>query len=367
MLVSVWIIAVAIALRQVDRWWFSPARGVGRSQPLGSLQAVMALQRSRANNRTPVLLLVGHWLEIVGWWVVAADVGPVGWIIAALAVAVKFRHLQEVSHFAVHGVLTRNGSVGNMLTELAVHVPLGFAAVPVRREKHIRQHHPNATIAGVDPNLAELYRAGMHSGCSSLRFSLVVIYPLTPVGLADTCRSLASNVRPRGVSWWRLLAFVAIPIAAATLLGWPVAVFGVLLPRLLIYPQLAWMSLLVEHRWFDAEPAGGRPAAVEAARCLRLYPRNPVLALLARGTWLPYGDLFHYAHSVHPAVRWNYLPTLERVIGTPIYTPEALLIGCSAVVAHHYRALTAAEDVHPSEKLVDQTLLQKQPNSACLP
>lgn len=337
------MIAAGIALRQVDRWWFSPARGHRGRQPLGSRQAVMALQRSRANNRTPVLLLAGHWLEVVGWCEVAARAGPVGWIIAALAVAVKFRHLQEVSHYAVHGVLTRNGTVGTALVELTVHAPLGFAPVPVRREKHVRQHHPNATIAGVDPNLAELHRAGLHPGCGPLRFSLAMIYPLTPAGLTDTCRSLAGNVRQSGASWWRLWAFAAIPLTAATLRGWPVALFGVLVPRLLFYPQLAWMSLLVEHRWFDAEPSAGSRVAIEAARCLRLYPRNPILALLARGTWLPYGDLFHYAHSVHPVVRWNYLPALERSIGLPAYTPQALLFGSSALVRHHHRTLAAAE------------------------
>ncbi|MDJ0347564.1 hypothetical protein QMK19_40985 [Streptomyces sp. H10-C2] len=111
-------------------------------------------------------------------------------------------------------------------------------------------------------------------------------------------------------------------------------------PRLLLYPQLAWVSLLVEHRWFDAEPVTGPLAVVEAARCLRLYPRNHLLALIARGTWLPYGDLFHYAHSAHPAVRWNYLPTLDRALGAPHFTPTGLLLGPGSVARRHLAALT---------------------------
>ena len=330
-----------------------------RGEVLGSLRAVMEVQRSRANNRTPALLLIGHWLEIFGWCEVAAHGGPVGWVIAALAVAVKFRHLQEVSHFAVHGVLTRSGALGNVLTELTVHAPMGFVPVPVRREKHVRQHHPNATIAGIDPNLLDLRRAGLRPGCVLLRFSLAVVYPMTPTGLTDTCVSLAKNVRPTAASWWRIWIFVAVPLAAGVLLGWPAAVFGILVPRLILYPQLSWMSLFVEHRWFDAEPVTGSPAAVEAARCLRLYGSNPALALLARWTWLPYGDLFHYAHSVHPAVRWNYLPSVERIIGVPAYTPRALLIGASAVARHHYRALEAAEIIPPSEMLADRMALHR--------
>jgi fatty acid desaturase len=347
MLIPLAIIAAGIALRQVDRWWFSPTRG---RQFLGSLQAVMALQRSRANNLTPALLLAGHWLELVGWWQLATHTGPIGWGIAVLAASVKFRHLQEVSHFAIHGVLTRSSRTGTALTEMTVHAPLGFVPVPVRHEKHVRQHHPNATVAGADPNLAELHRAGLHPGTYSVRFALAMAFPLTLGGLADTCRGLADNLSPRGASWWRLCLFTAIPLTVGILLGWPTAVFGFLVPRLLLYPQLAWMSLLVEHRWFDAEPATGRPTVVEAARCLRLYPSNRILALLARGTWLPYGDLFHYAHSVHPAVRWNYLPSLERSIGTPAYTPRALLIGRSAVIPRHHRALAAA---HSSGRTAD--------------
>ncbi|MFG2678369.1 hypothetical protein [Streptomyces sp. NPDC048392] len=132
---------------------------------------------------------------------------------------------------------------------------------------------------------------------------------------------------------------VVAALAAATVFGWEAAVFVFALPRLLLYPQLAWMSLLVEHRWFDPEPVTGPPAAVEAGRCLRLYPHNTVLALLARGTWLPYGDLYHFAHSAHPAVRWNYLPALERSLGGPAYRPRALLLGESAVLRRHRRAL----------------------------
>ncbi|WP_246096002.1 hypothetical protein [Streptomyces botrytidirepellens] len=61
--------------------------------------------------------------------------------------------------------------------------------------------------------------------------------------------------------------------------------------------------LVLGARWFDPEPRTGSPAWVEAGRCLRLYPNNRLLARLAAATWLPYGDLHHYAHSAHPSVR----------------------------------------------------------------
>ncbi|MGW4983927.1 fatty acid desaturase [Streptomyces mirabilis] len=335
------IIAAGIAVRQTDRWWYSPGRGRGRRR-LATLRDVRTLQRERANNITPVLLLVGHWLEWAGWCLVAAHGGPIGWIAAAVAGAIKMRHLQEVSHFAVHGVLTRTGRTSTVLAEAGVHIPLGFVPVPVRRQRHVREHHPNATIAGADPNLQELHDAGLRTGITRVRFALALVFPLTPTGAAMTVRGIAGNLRTSNTRWWRLAVLITLPAAVTLLLGWQAALFAFVLPRLLLYPQLSWMSLLVEHRWWDAEPVSGPPAVVEAARCLRLYPHNPVLALLARGTWLPYGDLYHYVHSAHPAVRWNYLPALERgIVGTPAYTPSGVLLGAGAVARRHLRALAS--------------------------
>ncbi|GGV77362.1 hypothetical protein GCM10010294_45000 [Streptomyces griseoloalbus] len=332
-------IAVGIALRQVDRWWFSPARG--RHTP-DSLRAVMTLQRERLNDVTPVFLLLGQWLQLAGWCAVAVHGGPWGCTAAALAGAVTFRHLQETSHFAVHGVLVRSGRLNTLLAEAAVHVPLGFVPVSVRRRRHVREHHPNATLAGVDPNLAELHAAGLRPGASSVDHLLGMVYPLTPTGAYGTLRGLTALWREPGGGKLRAVGPLVVTAASAVLFGWEAAVFAFLLPRLLLYPQLAWMSLLVEHRWFDPEHVTGPPVAVEAGRCLRLYPRNALLALLARGTWLPYGDLYHFAHSAHPAVRWNYLPALERSLHGPTYRPHALLLGDSAVLRRHRTALASA-------------------------
>ncbi|MEV3853178.1 fatty acid desaturase [Streptomyces sp. NPDC050095] len=334
------LIILGIAVRQIDRWWLSPRRG--RHKP-ATLRDVMALQRRRVNDVTPVLLLTGHWMEIVGWCFVAGRYGPWAWALAAAASAVKMRHLQEVSHFAVHGVLTRHARLSTFLAEAAVHLPLGFVPVPVRRQRHVREHHPNATLTGADPNLADLHHAGLHPGIGRVQFLRAVIYPLTPQGFTDTIHNIAANIRTSQSSRWRLAALIGVPLVMSWTFGWQVALFTFVLPRLLLYPQLAWMSLLVEHRWFDSEPMTGPPAVVEAARCLRLYPNTPALALFARGTWLPYGDLFHYAHSAHPSVRWNYLPALERILGTPPYAPQALLLGSDSVLRHHRQALTKQE------------------------
>ncbi|MFE7129966.1 fatty acid desaturase [Streptomyces sp. NPDC057638] len=340
MAICLGVIAAGIALRQVDRWWFSPRR-----RPVATLRDIRALQRERANDVTPAVLLLGHWVEWAGWCLVAAQAGPVGWVAGAVAGAVTMRRLQEVSHFAAHGVLTRTRRAGTVLAEAAVHLPLGFVPVAVRRRRHVREHHPNATVPGTDPNLRELHAAGLCAGVGGRRFVGALVFPLTLGGVLATVGGIGDNLRHGRARWGRLAALAAVPVVVAVFLGWQAALFAVVLPRLLLYPQLAWMSLLVEHRWWDAERVTGPPGVVEAGRCLRLYPRHPALALLARSTWLPYGDLYHYAHSAHPAVRWNYLPALERgAVGVPAYTPDALLLGDDSVARRHLRALTAAPE-----------------------
>jgi fatty acid desaturase len=341
MLVYLTVVAAGIGIRQVDRLRF-------RARPdewPRSLAAVLALQRARMNDITPALLLAGEWIEWAGWLGIASRGGPAGWALACGAVAVKMRHLQEISHFAVHGVLTRSTSFGDALAEGVSAAPLGLPPISIRRQRHVRQHHPNATSAVLDPNLADLARAGLRPGAARTRFVLGCMFPLTPAGFTDTLQSIVANMRSGHK--WRIALFAALPASTVLAFGWPAAVFGVVVPRLLLYPQLAWLSLLVEHRWFDAEPRDGPAAVVEAGRCIRLYPGSRYRSGIARITWLPYGDLFHYAHSVHPAVRWNHLPALERIIGLPDYTPSGLFGRRTAVLAHHYRAVEDTKAAAP--------------------
>jgi fatty acid desaturase len=334
-MIDVFLVLLGIAIRQVDRWWY------GRGTRPGSVRAVFARQRLRRNNITPVLLMGGHWLEIAGWLLLAARPGVLPVLVTTAALGVKFRHLQEVSHFGVHGCLARGRRLGDLLTEFAAQGPLALVTVAERRTSHVREHHPNATVRGIDPNLAELTRAGVHPGCTRRRFVSGLLYPSTPRGLWRTVRGVAHN------ALGRRLPIVAVVVAGTVLLGGLGGLAALTVARLWLYPQLAWVSLIVEHRWWGAEPVRGRPLVVEASRCVRIYRRSPLLALLMRTTVLPYGDLYHFAHSVYPTIRWNYLPAVERLIGLPHWTPPAVLFGQSAVVATLYRDTRATKALEP--------------------
>ncbi|MFI1308602.1 dihydrouridine synthase [Streptomyces albidoflavus] len=339
MLLALATIAAGVALRQVDRWHFA------RGRPLKADAAhLIALQRSRSNNVTPTLLLAGQWLQIAGWWMLAAH-GPLFAVAAAVGVAVHFRHLQEISHFAVHGVLARGMRSNMVLAEVFAHHPLALGPLRTRRRRHVRDHHPNATTTE-DPNLDDLRNAGLRAGTTGLAFARTFVHPLTMRGLRTTVHGLAACLHP-GI-WHRSAAVLTVAASAYLAGGWAALVCGLVIPRLLLYPQLAWMSLLVEHTWFDPIHRTGTTAWVEAGRCLRLYPRNRLLAMIASITWLPYGDLHHYAHSAHPSVRWNYLPALEAHLAPPHFAPAGLLFGTATVAGRHHRALNAPAPVADS-------------------
>ncbi|MFC5148910.1 dihydrouridine synthase [Streptomyces aureoversilis] len=328
------LLITGTALRQVDRAYFALRRP--RTAPAAEL---IAHQRRRANNTTPLLLLAGQWVHIAGWWLLAAQ-GPLAATIAAVAVAIHFRHLQEISHAAVHGILARTPRANLLLAEVFAHYPLGLAPVPVRRLRHVRDHHPNAAIPGTDPNLAELHTAGLRPGLTRAAFAAALVYPLTPRGIRTTTTTITAVMRRFP---GRAAAAIALAGTAYLVGGTAGLLWGLLVPRLLLYPQLAHLSLIVEHTWFDPQVRTGSPAWVEAGRCLRLYPRNRALAALTAATWLPYGDLRHYAHSAHSGLRWNYLPALERHLAPPHFTPDGLLLGTSSVARRHFDALTPAQ------------------------
>lgn len=341
MLLALSLITAGVLLRQADRARFR----AGRPRAASAAQLI-ALQRARANNWTPAVLMAGHWMQIAGYWVLAAH-GPLGALVAAAGVAVQLRHLQEISHHAVHGVLARTRRANDVLAALGAHYPLGLVSVAVRRRRHVRDHHPAATLAS-DPNLAELAEAGLRPGVGRSRFATAMIFPLTARGITATVSGLGANLRPQPGRYGAAPAVALVLAAAYSVGGWAAVLAGVLVPRLLLYPLLAWFSLIAEHTWFDPDRRAGTPAEVEAGRCLRLYPNNRALAMLAGVTWLPYGDLHHYAHSAHPGLRWSYLPALERHLPQPHFTPPALLAGQASVVQRHWSALAATPGpAHP--------------------
>ena len=324
--VAVGVILLSIGVRQVDRWWFGAGLPDGGPR---SAAETLRTQRTRANDTTPSLLVLSVWLEIAAW----TSLARVWWagVAVAFVVGVKFRHLQEITHFAAHGVLARSRRANDLLADIFFQMPLGLPPAADRRRTHVREHHPNATDVRHDPNMEALRRAGLAPGLERKHFVLAVLFPLMPAGLALTASDYVRNGLRGGPR--RCLAALALPAAMTLVAGVDGLLWGFLVARFVVYPSLAWLSLLVEHLWFRTTPLTGVARLDESVRCLRLYPDRPLLRAWARATWLPYGDAFHYVHSLHPAVRWNYLPALDRETPDDVATFAAVFVGRRSVIS----------------------------------
>lgn len=130
------------------------------------------------------------------------------------------RHIAEIHasgrnswHFAVHGVLARTSRANHALAETFVHHPMALGPARIPRIRHVREHHPNATVTGVDPNLAELEQAGLRPGIRTGRLVLALPHPLTVAGMRTTVRTLRDNLLDHGAAS-RVGAVVALPVTA---------------------------------------------------------------------------------------------------------------------------------------------------------
>ncbi|MFJ9752588.1 hypothetical protein [Streptomyces chartreusis] len=222
-----------------------------------------------------------------------------------------------------------------MLAEVFAHHPLLLGPVPVRRRRRVRDHHPNATGT---PNLAELHQAGLRPGTTRPRFAAALVHPLTPLGTRATTAGIAADLRgPSGIAprlrppWPRPRTCSAAgpPWCAAS------SCRGCCSTRSSPGPPCWWSTL------------GSIPSTAPEPRP-RSKPADAYACTHATAPWLPYGDLHHYAHSAHPAVRWNYLPALDRYLATPHFTPDALLVGPGSVARRHLEALIAGPVAAPT-------------------
>lgn len=188
------------------------------------------------------------------------------WLLAAhgllpAAVAVQFRHLQETSHFAVHGVLARTARANQLLAEVLTHHPLGLGPVTSRRRRHVRDHRPQPRRTPPGRSAPRHHRPPVRGRADPPPHrTRHPHHRREPHRAAAGPRCVAPLRRPRHRRLCRLPG------------RWPACPpGGFLIPRLLLYPQLAWMSLLAEHTWFDPDHRTGTPAQIEAGRCLRPY------------------------------------------------------------------------------------------------
>ena len=88
-----------------------------------------------------------------------------------------------------------------------------------------------------------------------------------------------------------------------------------LVPAFFIYPQLAWISQIVEHRWFvefESEPNKHKRELIIG----RPTEYKGISGFFIRACIFPFGDSFHLAHSLFQYARYNYLKTINEILSS---------------------------------------------------
>ena len=232
-------------------------------------------------------------------------------LIFSFFIATRMRALQEIGHFAMHGTLVKSKKLGLFLTNIFCQYPLLLKDSAKRQNSHCIKHHPNAGIIGKDPNIDEFIAIGFKPKISFMRFTLLCFYPITLKGIKNKLSSIFHNYSRMNLLRLSISAILIIPFLIS---GHYTELFlFYFIPVLFIYPLLAWISQIVEHRWFvdtdanmdkyEKELIIGRPTSYSG-----------LFGFFIKECIFPFGDSFHLTHSLFQYARYNYLPSIDKIL-----------------------------------------------------
>ena len=239
--------------------------------------------------------------------------------LAAVAVGIRMRALQEVAHVLVHAASRRWWVAADCIAQ----IPLGRTLSSDRYVRHVRLHHGHGTLAVGDPHrhtvadwqrrLAKAPEPAQSSSASRLLY--LAASSISPhVVLSRATTSLVP--RPfASVSIFRpalfLLPAIWIWLVTASMgkgLGvWLVAVW-------VVYPTISWCSELIEHRWAAVgEVLPNDPVQRELFVGVRIRPTNAIESLLLR-VLQPYGERYHLVHSIAQGLNPRELAIADEIL-----------------------------------------------------
>ena len=232
-----------------------------------------------------------------------------------LFVTGRIRYLQEIGHFAVHGVLCPNGKWGMWLTNLLYQFPALMPDARDRKDIHVRQHHNSVSMAH-DPGLLDLQEAGLKPGITSFQFWSAVFFPLTWKGLSARVKEAFACLRAEPFSLNFFLRLGTVATVVGLFLAFDAVsalLFLYLVPVFITCPLFYWVAHVSLHRWFaPCDPTiGYYERELELGRPTEL---PGVTGFLLRHNVFPLGDSYHLAHSLFPNVRWTHLPQVDALL-----------------------------------------------------
>lgn len=236
-------------------------------------------------------------------------------IFLILFVTGRYRSLQEIGHFAVHGSLCRKRNFGMWIANIFYQFPLFMPEAYDRRVTHVKIHH-NCVNMSYDPDLIELIDKGFNPGISTFSFWRGVFYPLTFKGIKDRIKECLKYLseKPFSLSFFVRTFVISSIFFLFTIFGfYQELIFLYILPVLFLYPLYYWIAHISLHRWF-AECVQDVPYFERELILGRPTEFKGIIGFIIRHNLFPFGDSYHLAHSLFPAVRWNYLPQIDRIL-----------------------------------------------------
>lgn len=228
-------------------------------------------------------------------------------IFAVFYIGCRIRSLQEISHFALHGALCPSVRIGRLWANIFYQYPFLLPTAATRYRTHIIEHHPNPNVFNKDPNLQDYISIGFVPGIKAITFWQFVLYPLSVKGILGKFRSYKQIWLEEPVVRSLTLLIIILPFLILNL--WTELLCLYLVPAIVIHPFLAWISQLMEHRWFhNIDSTSVRQREYAYGRIIE-FPG--LFGWIVRHNVLPFGDSFHLAHSLYPSTRWNYLRMLH--------------------------------------------------------
>jgi fatty acid desaturase len=250
-------------------------------------------------------LSLGH---IAGLWF--------AWPPIAVFVGGRMRALQEAAHTALHGGLCRSKRYQWLIADVLAQWPLGRPDMGHRYIGHILEHHRHANELDGDPNIRRLRAVGVVPGMTVAAWRRKLLHPFSIMGLAETARNFVDGVFRKNANSALLPPRLAVMAAFWTLI-WAVGglegfLLGFLAPLATVYPLFSWISVLTEHRWFVRCDVGDR----HIRECENGRPTDypGAIGALLKHLVFPFTDHHHLAHSLYPALRWSYLPAVDRIL-----------------------------------------------------